>query len=294
MKKLYKKKLAWILALACLLSLTGIDFSKESVLNVYANTAVENAGGTMDASTDQAKSEEESMTVETTDSAEDGKESAEVESGEAETVESTEVESNAAETTAESTETESSDVESTELALYGLEAGADGSSVTVGGLTFSADDGNALVVNVDYKVTTRTISVDNVYDNAYAGANVTENMIEIMTSRPLTVSGTSTTHGIRIGKGTHASLTFDGVSITGVVPFDIATNNPNSATRGSGISSADRTKLHLTLADGKTNTLTAKGTDWPGLHCGEGTELVIDDTVWNQTTDGTEVVPAQG
>ncbi len=101
----------------------------------------------------------------------------------------------------------------------------------------------------------------------------------------------------------HADLTFDNVNITAVVPVNIVTNNKgmNSWGRpldangnyvdadGNGIYDylEDPTSLHLTLADGSVNTL--RTTNWahcPGIRCGEGSKLTIDDGRRNIDTDG--------
>ena len=136
--------------------------------------------------------------------------------------------------------------------------------------------------------------------------------LSIKTSTPLTIStnGTSSA-GIIINAGVHADLTFDNVNITAVVPVNIVTNNKgmNSWGRpldangnyvdadGNGIYDylEDPTSLHLTLADGSVNTL--RTTNWahcPGIRCGEGSKLTIDDGRRNIDTDGVFVAPEQG
>ena len=140
----------------------------------------------------------------------------------------------------------------------------------------------------------------------------TMDYLSIKTSTPLTIStnGTSSA-GIIINAGVHADLTFDNVNITAVVPVNIVTNNKgmNSWGRpldangnyvdadGNGIYDylEDPTSLHLTLADGSVNTL--RTTNWahcPGIRCGEGSKLTIDDGRRNIDTDGVFVAPEQG
>ncbi|MBS6866637.1 MAG: hypothetical protein KH196_13245, partial [Oscillospiraceae bacterium] len=68
------------------------------------------------------------------------------------------------------------------------------------------------------------------------------------------------------------------------------------AERGYEILPEKRTSVHLTLADGSTNTLavTPANTERPAIRCGEGSVLVIDDSVWNQTAVGEAITPEQG
>ena len=136
--------------------------------------------------------------------------------------------------------------------------------------------------------------------------------LSIKTSTPLTISTNGrSSAGIIINAGVHADLTFDNVNITAVVPVNIVTNNKgmNSWGRpldangnyvdadGNGIYDylEDPTSLHLTLADGSVNTL--RTTNWahcPGIRCGEGSKLTIDDGRRNIDTDGVFVAPEQG
>ena len=132
--------------------------------------------------------------------------------------------------------------------------------------------------------------------------------LSIKTSTPLTIStnGVSSA-GIIINAGVHADLTFDNVQITAVVPVNIVTNNKgmNSYGRPSSLDDADGngiydyledpTSLHLTLADGSNNIL--RTTNWghcPGIRCGEGSKLTVDDGRRNVDTDGNFVAPEQG
>ena len=171
------------------------------------------------------------------------------------------------------------------------------STVTIGGLTLTADDGKPLTLDVDYKEITETLKYFNSSGSLVSGAPV--KMVGIMTSRPITISGTSTTHGVRIIAGTKANVTLDGVNISNVaMPFDVATNllgtaDGSKATAGPQI--IDRTTLYLTIADNSTNTLIASTSySFAGLHCGEGSEMVIDDAIHNMTNDGRMIIPLQG
>ena len=85
-------------------------------------------------------------------------------------------------------------------------------------------------------------------------------MVVVKTDTPLTISGSSSTHGVRVAPGVHADVTFSGVTITAPLPLDVATNlygtaSGSAATDGAQIQ--NKTSLHLTLADGSVNTLTA-------------------------------------
>ena len=136
--------------------------------------------------------------------------------------------------------------------------------------------------------------------------------LSIKTSAPLTIStnGTSSA-GIIINAGVHADLTFDNVNITAVLPVNIVTNNKGMNSYGRPLDASgnyidadgngiydyleDPTSLHLTLADGSVNTL--RSTNWahcPGIRCGEGSKLTIDDGRRNIDIDGNFVAPEQG
>ncbi len=129
---------------------------------------------------------------------------------------------------------------------------------TFNGLTFTTNDGSDLT-------SATAAGTTDLY--------VVSNVVYVNTSKPLTVSGTTTTTAIAIVAGVKADLTFAGVSITNisVSPVNIM---PNTV--------ADQTVLHLTLADGTINTLNASaGTNNAGLHVSYGGALVIDDSVRN-------------
>lgn len=140
--------------------------------------------------------------------------------------------------------------------------------------------------------------------------NAAEKKIVITSSKTLTVSGTSQGYTLEIAAGVHATLVLDNVTIAfsrdliaspdkGRIPLNIATNlmdtggteRTEAATEGNQI--ANKTSLHLLLADGSTNTLVG-GTGAPGLRCGEGSILVIDDSVVNYDKNGNHVTPFEG
>ena len=158
------------------------------------------------------------------------------------------------------------------------------------GLTITADDGQPLVQGVDYELTADTVT------------NTGGKLVVLKTERAVTVTGTSKdNYGLQVAAGVHASITLNGVTIAAPVPFDIVTNingtaDGQPAERGYEILPEKRTSVHLTLADGSTNTLavTPANTERPALRCGEGSVLVIDDSVWNQTAGGEAITPEQG
>ena len=158
------------------------------------------------------------------------------------------------------------------------------------GLTITADDGQPLVEGVDYELTADTAT------------NTGGKLVVLKTERAVTVTGTSKdNYGLQVAAGVHASITFNNVTIKAPIPFDIVTNlngtaDGTPATRGYEILPEKRTSVHLTLADGSVNTLTVTpaNTERPALRCGEGSVLVIDDSVWNQTAAGEAITPEQG
>lgn len=112
---------------------------------------------------------------------------------------------------------------------------------------------------------------------------------------------------IYINPGVKADITFAGVNITAQLPFNIATNSTQNSTMTvevSGDEITDKTTVHLTLADGTVNTLRSShagatsqadgNNQFPGLRCGEGSVLVVDDGVRNVDVKGNPIVPDQG
>ena len=124
--------------------------------------------------------------------------------------------------------------------------------------------------------------------------------LHILTSTPLTVSTTArTAHTIDIEAGVKADLTLAGVDIATTTrsPINMITNSMDTES-GAKATHADqirnKTMLYLTVADGTTNNLlftrtdTALSTGWPGIRCGWGSILVIDDSVTNIKAGGSK------
>lgn len=140
--------------------------------------------------------------------------------------------------------------------------------------------------------------------------DATAKKVIFTSAKTMTVSGVSQGYSLEVAPGNHATLILAGVTIefdresrTGDdlyrVPLDVATNmmdvggteRTTPATVASEIT--NKTSLHLILADGTTNTLTA-GFGAPALHCGEGSELMIDDSVLNFDNNGNHITPDEG
>ncbi|WP_302964078.1 hypothetical protein [uncultured Adlercreutzia sp.] len=141
------------------------------------------------------------------------------------------------------------------------------------------------------------------------------NILHIKSSTPLTVKMadgvTSTAQTIDIDAGVKADLTLAGVNIATTVrsPINMITNSMDTAS-GAKATHADqirnKTMLHLTIADGTTNNLLFTRTDevlstgWPGIRCGWGSILVIDDSITNIKAGGSKfnlddiVIPENG
>lgn len=115
--------------------------------------------------------------------------------------------------------------------------------------------------------------------------------------------------GIRVAPGVKADITFAGVNISSHFPMDIATNSTQNTYDTVEINHADvknPTTVHLTLADGTANVLRAGSfssvvtgdpsfnTEYPGLRCGEGSVLTIDDGVRNVDVAGNPIAPVNG
>ena len=173
------------------------------------------------------------------------------------------------------------------------------------GLTITADDGQPLVQGVDYELVQGVATIlgtGNTNAKPTTAVGTPANLIVLKTERAVTVTGASkNNYGLQVAAGVHASITLNGVTIAAPVPFDIVTNingtaDGQPAERGYEILPEKRTSVHLTLADGSTNTLavTPENTERPAIRCGEGSVLVIDDSVWNQTAAGEAITPEQG
>ncbi len=136
------------------------------------------------------------------------------------------------------------------------EEGQEG-QVTAGGLTITGkgiSEGNGV-----------TIGTDPSY-GAY---------IQIETDTPVTISGTSTTHNIWIKENTTANITLAGVSIS------------ETAYRDSPINLLDGSSCNLTLAEGKTNTLSvAQAVYAAALHVGVNSTLKVNGSGTLNATGG--------
>lgn len=132
----------------------------------------------------------------------------------------------------------------------------------------------------------------------------TQKSLVIKSNKSLTVSTKQQTNaGIYIAPGVQADLTFAGVDIRAYLPVNIASNTgreQGAAYDSNPVSiSGESTSLHLTLADESTNTLTCiTDGDYtiqaPGIRCGEGSKLVIDDGRRNVDQNGQPVLPKDG
>lgn len=138
-----------------------------------------------------------------------------------------------------------------------------------------------------------------------------DNVLHILSSTPMTVrTAKQTVQTIDIDPGVQADLTLDGVNIQTTLraPINLV-NNVYDIAANDGVAEEDRVKathadqirhkttLHLTVADGSSNTLyfTAYGASgWSGIRTTWGTELTIDDSVRNVTADGRAVTPQNG
>lgn len=120
-------------------------------------------------------------------------------------------------------------------------------------------------------------------------------------------TGTAVSTAIYVAPGINVDITLAGVNISTGMPFNIATNSTQSGNLTTEVTAEDvktKTTVHLTLADGTVNTLyssyfydysqTEGNKQFPGLRCGEGSVLTIDDEVRNVDTSGKAIVPEQG
>ncbi len=141
----------------------------------------------------------------------------------------------------------------------------------------------------------------------YNGADYgTSDVVEVLTSAPLVFSDAAGhgkdapgATGIQVNPAVHADIILAGVHINHLMPFNLMTNIDQDRARPT-----NPTRCHITLADGSDNALTAlQANRYNGaaLRCGEGSVLVIDDSVRNTTEPGgnvhdqrNEVVPVNG
>ncbi len=122
----------------------------------------------------------------------------------------------------------------------------------------------------------------------YGGVNnITVKALTIKTNTPLTIStnGEVVSDCIYIQPGNNADITLDNVKISGILPINIPTNLD------------DPTSAHITIADGSENVLTTNLSTtqhFPGIRCGEGSSLTIDDARRNVDINGMPVLPENG
>ena len=126
--------------------------------------------------------------------------------------------------------------------------------------------------------------------------DTTKGTLLILSSTPLTVSTSGqTTNNIEVYPGVKADLTLAGVNINSpLAPINLVTNSREDksgvkATNGDQI--VNKTMLYLTIAENTTNTLVcsdAGTTGSPGIRCGWGSVLVIDDAITNVRQGGSK------
>lgn len=132
--------------------------------------------------------------------------------------------------------------------------------------------------------------------------------LHIQTSTPLTISTASqVSENIEIDAGVRADLTLDNVDIATPAdgttsPINMVTNvmdteDKTRATHADQI--VHKTMLHITLADGSDNKLAclnraSGGAGSPGIRCGWGSILVIDDTIRNLDSNNNIITPENG
>lgn len=136
-------------------------------------------------------------------------------------------------------------------------------------------------------------------------------ILHVKSSTHLTIKNTdpsvATAHTIQIDPGVKAHITLAGVNISvpaaGPSPIKIVTNSAECGTAvGAKVPAGKETKLLLQLADETVNNLTCAVTNdagansrgVPGLRCGEGSVLVIDDSVLNMDASYNIVTPSKG
>lgn len=132
-------------------------------------------------------------------------------------------------------------------------------------------------------------------------------ILHIRSSTPLTLKTSGeTSQTIQIEPGVHANLTFAGITVVSkkAPALNMITNINDTAT-GARATSADqirnKTTLHITIADGTRNRLQCSSTTWstvwegyPGLRCGWGSEVTIDDSILNEDQEGNTIIPVNG
>ncbi|MEC4176497.1 hypothetical protein VIN30_08580 [Adlercreutzia sp. R7] len=197
--------------------------------------------------------------------------------------------------------------------------GERGSTPAAAPLANPTPDANGWVTCGDLRVKGGTYGVDFVYTAGtlqYHGSDYTINgtpvtdVVEVLTGQPLTFSSLPTFNtaneddltgyshtSIVIREGNQADITFDNVNILHYTPLNIITNAYDTETgtkANDGAQVRTRTRLHLTLADHSTNRLRSTANICASLHCGEGSDLIIDDAERNVDAQGAQVIPVGG
>lgn len=138
-------------------------------------------------------------------------------------------------------------------------------------------DAGAASPRASFKVGDFTVAGDNVSASDFA---VGASTVTVRTSEPFTISGTSSKYGLAIAAGTQAHMTLANVSVS--VTSGTAFNIPSGA------------GAHLVLADGSTNSFISTDESWPGIHCGTGATMTVDDSVPNVDAAGKPITPRNG
>ena len=199
--------------------------------------------------------------------------------------------------------------EGTDLSTTAAEAAADTTPppFAENGVALAADAGDAPGAATGSRALSATgLSIAGGVEGTDFTVDDAAKKIVFTSGKAMTVSGTSAGYTLEVAAGVHATLTLDNVTIrftrTGDaqrVPLNIVTNvmdlggEERTAPATDGAQITNPTSLHLILADGSTNTLTA-GASAPGIRCGEGSRLVIDDSVVNSDENGNHIVPVEG
>ncbi len=126
--------------------------------------------------------------------------------------------------------------------------------------------------------------------------DATKGTLLILSSTPLTVSTSAqTTNNIEVYPGVKADLTLAGVNIkSALAPINLVTNSDedkNGVKVTNGADIVNKTMLYLTIAENTTNTLVCSSvsdTGAPGIRCGWGSILVIDDAITNVRQGGSK------
>ncbi len=120
-----------------------------------------------------------------------------------------------------------------------------------------------------------TMVGDNIKESDFSLAS---NLLTINTDEPFTISGSSTTVGLVVPAGIEAHMTLDNITVSAPWAFDIKAGGA----------------AHLVLADNSANSFTSTTIQAPGIHCGTGAVLTVDDSVPNVDTKGNLITPREG